>query len=98
MLAGLEPKNFACVMDPELGSSCALHLIVLRINILPDELEFVFAAEDDAFEKVFFHQNLPAVVAGLVPDATVPQLCWQPLGRPDGSVAMTVHGYESLDL
>jgi hypothetical protein len=72
--------------------------VIQRINVLPDELEFVFVAEDDPFEKVFFHQNLPTVMAGLAPDATVPQLCWTPIGRPDGAVVTISHGYEYRDL
>lgn len=99
MLAGLEPRNFACVAVPESTvGSCAIHPVIQRVNVLPDELELVFAAEDDPFEKIFFYQSLSTIAAALVPDAKVPELCWSFIGRTDGTVPMFDHGFEYEDL
>lgn len=99
MVAGLEPRNFACVEVPESTvGSCAIHPVIQRVNVLPDELELVFAAEDDPFEKIFFYQSLSTLAAALVPDAKVPELCWNFIGRTDGSVPMFDHGFEYKDL
>jgi len=97
MMEGLEAKNFSCVASDGVNS-CAIHPVVERINVLPDELEFVFVAEDDPYQKVFFYQNLPTVVEALLPGTTVPQFCYQPFSRLEGEVAMITHGYLVEDL
>jgi hypothetical protein len=98
MIEGLEAKNFACISATDGGGSCAIHPVILRINVLPNELEFVFVAEDDSFEKVFFYQNLSTVVGALLPEMAVPQFCYQPFDRPDGEITMIAHGYHYEDL
>ena len=94
MLEGLEAKNFTCINTSAGRGSCAIHPVILRINVLPDELEFVFVADDDPFEKVFFYEKLPIVVKALLPETTVPQFCFQPFVRPGGAVTMIAHDYQ----
>jgi hypothetical protein len=97
MVQGLQAKNFACIASDE-GSSCAIHPVVERVNVLPDEIEFVFVSEEDPHEMVFFFQNLPVVAEALSPEATVPEFCYQPFTRPDGEVTTIAHGYAFEDL
>jgi len=54
MVQGLQAKNFACIAAPDGATSCAIHPVIERINVLPDELEFVFVSEEDPSEMVFF--------------------------------------------
>ena len=46
----------------------------------------------------FFYQNLPTVIAALLPETTVPQFCFQSFARPDGEVTTITHGYRYEDL
>jgi hypothetical protein len=86
MVQGLQAKNFACITAPGGVSSCAIHPVIERVNVLPDELEFVFVSEEDPVEMVFFYQNLPTVVEALSPETTVPQFCFQPSPAPTGKL------------
>ncbi|MCC6554989.1 MAG: hypothetical protein IT372_18605 [Polyangiaceae bacterium] len=98
MVAGLVPKNFACIASADGGGTCAFHPDILRINVMPDELELVLVAEDDPSEKYLLYANLPAVVAGLLPGTEVPHLCSVPIARAGGEVFMATHGYDYRDL
>jgi len=87
---GLTADNFTC---DEALSVCAFHPIVQRVNVLPDELEFVFAGEPAYSlplerDRVTLYEILPDLIGQLEGGATLPPLCHEPMGRDDGVIPL----------
>lgn len=97
MAQGVSPKNFTCAPNSTGGNECAFHPIVKRINIMPDEIELVFAGEPEYSgfgedDLVLLYIWLPIVNKGATGNPSPEIFCDLPIGRPDGVVTTTVHG------
>jgi len=78
---GLEPRNFVCRRENGRGV-CAFHPVILRVNVLPDELEFVLAGE--LSDQSWLYATLER--------ATGQQICGLPVRPRTGRIALHQSG------
>jgi len=80
---GLQPRNFSCqAVAAAIGGFCEFHPVFLRVNVLPDELEFVLAAE--LSDEYWLYRTLEI--------ATGATICGQTVRPREGLVARVLHG------
>ncbi len=92
-LSALQERNFSCR-----DNLCHFHPVFKRINVLPDEIEFVLADQPQFNPPgeaglVMLYDILPVLFPG-EPDLDT---CYQPIGRNDGQVATAFHGFTEID-
>jgi hypothetical protein len=95
---GLQTRNFVCAPPPGGGAAtCAFRPVFERVNVLPDQLEFVLANTFD-LQRIYLYRALERILGNspAAPAWFPAQLCGEDVVRSDGEVAFLFRGTLAL--
>lgn len=104
MNRALEKRNFSCQPDPvdDKFGDCAFNPVIMRLNVLPNHMEMVFAPEFEGVQGTpghdlqLLYQYLPLLQQLADPDAQPEPLCFNPWWQTGTETTYVIHGAKEM--